>query len=195
MNLSGHGIVAVLVVVCSSLLVIICLAKAQGTSDEPLSTQQESLKRFLQSLDKSKSTRYIAAFRDIDDDGIPEAIVYLIGRNWCGSGGCNTLVLARDGTSWRIVATITITRPPIRVLPDTSNGWHSIGVWVQGGGIQPGYEVELRFDGKTYPKNPSVPPARRLEKSTGEIVIPSAENGTPLYAPPKSRLEHDRRFV
>ena len=195
MNPSGRGIAAVLVVVCSSVLVIICLAKAQGTSDEPLSTQQESLKRFLQSLDKSKSTRYIVAFRDINDDGIPEAIVYLIGRNWCGSGGCNTLVLARDGTSWRIVATITITRPPIRVLPDTSNGWHSIGVWVQGGGIQPGYEVELRFDGKTYPKNPSVPPARRLEKSTGEIVIPSAENGTPLYGPPRSGWKRDRRFV
>src|SRR5207249_11790962 len=119
MNLSGRGIVAVLVVVCSSLLVIICLAKAQGTSDEPLSTQQESLKRCLQRLDKSKSTRYIAAFRDIDDDGIPEAIVYLIDRNWCGSGVSNTLVLARDGTSWRIVATITIMRPPIRVLPYT----------------------------------------------------------------------------
>jgi len=174
--------------------VIICLAKAQGTSDEPLSTQQESLKRFLQSLDKSKSTRYIVAFRDINDDGIPEAIVYLIGRNWCGSGGCNTLVLAREGTSWRTVATITITRPPIRVLPDTSNGWHSIGVWVQGGGIQLDYEVELRFDGKTYPKNPSVPPARRLKKATGEIVIPSAENGTPLHDPPRSRLEHDRRL-
>src|SRR2546426_12415944 len=29
----------------------------------------ESLKRFLQSLDDSKSTRYIAASRDINDDG------------------------------------------------------------------------------------------------------------------------------
>src|SRR5438128_5047455 len=193
-NVSERRIVALLAAVCSSLLVIICLAEAQGTPGAPLSAQQESLKRVLQSLDDSKSTRYIAAFRDINDDGIPEAIVYLIGREWCGSGGCNTLVLARDGTSWRIVATITITRPPIRVLPDTSNGWHSIGVWVQGGGIQTGYEVELRFDGKTYPKNPSVPPARRLEKSTGEIVIPSAENGTPLHDPPRSRLEHDRRL-
>jgi len=180
-NVSERRIVALLAAVCSSLLAIICLAEAQGTPGAPLSAQQGSLKRVLQSLDDSKSTRYIAAFRDINDDGTPEAIVYLIGRKWCGSGGCNTLILARDGTSWRIVATITITRPPIRVLRDTSNGWHSIGVWVQGGGIQPGYEAELRFDGKTYPRNPSVPPARRLEKPAGEVVIPSALNGTPLY--------------
>ena len=42
----------------------------------------------------------------------------------------------------------------------------------QGGGIQPGYEAELRFDGKTYPANPSVPPARPLKgKPEGEMLI------------------------
>ena len=179
-NVSERRIVALLAAVCSSLLVIIGLAKAQGTPDLPLSAQQESLKRFLRTLDDSKSTRYIAAFRDINDDGTPEAIVYLMGK-WCGSGGCNTLILARHGTSWRIVTNITITRPPIRVLRASSNGWHSLGVWVQGGGIQPGYEAELRFDGKTYPRNPSVPPARRSGKPAGEVVIPSAQDGTPLY--------------
>ena len=182
-NLSARGTAALLTALCLSLLMILCLANAQGTSNAPLSAPEESLKRFLQTLDDSKSTRYVAAFRDINDDGTAEAIVYLMGRKWCGSGGCNTLVLARDGTSWRTVATIAITKPPIRVLRDTSNGWHSIGVWVQGGGIQSGYEAELRFDGKTYPKNPSVPPARRLEKSTGEIAIPSAKKGTPLHDP------------
>src|SRR5437763_13772221 len=95
--------------------------------------------------------------------------------DWCGIGGCKTLILARDGTSWRVVATITITMLPIGVLQTTSNGWHSMGVWVQGGGIQSGYEAELRFDGKTYPRNPSTPPARRLVgNAEGEVVIPSS---------------------
>jgi hypothetical protein len=154
----------------------------------PSSTAQRTLKTFLQNyvraqaLEEDKTTRYLAAFFDLNGDGIKEAIVHITGRDWCGTGGCHTLILARDGSSWRVVTDITITRPPIRVLSHTSNGWRSISVWVQGGGIQPGYEAELRFDGKTYPGNPSMAPARPLEgKVAGVVVVPSSKVGTPLY--------------
>jgi hypothetical protein len=147
------------------------LSQNQRESDV-VPAMEESLKLFLQKFDDGKRTRYVAAFHDLNDDGMPEAIVYLVGNEWCGSGGCNTLILARDATSWKIVTNITITSPPIRILANKSNGWHSIGVWVQGGGIQPGYEAELRFDGQTYPRNPSTPPARRVEgEPAGETVI------------------------
>jgi hypothetical protein len=152
------------------------------------SKPDESLKKFLQRyltdqpLDEDQTTRYVYVFVDLKGDGKQEAIVYITGRSWCGSGGCPTLILAPAGPSYRIVSKILITRPPIRVLTSTSNGWHSIGVWVRGGGIQPGYEAELRFDGKTYPLNPSVPPARRLTENTaGEIVVRPSEEGTLLY--------------
>jgi len=106
--------------------------------------------------------------------------VYLRDRTWCGTGGCPTLILARRGSSYRVVAKITITRPPIRVLTATSNGCHDIGVWVEGGGIRPGYEAELRFNGKTYPTNPSVPPARPLHaRVPGEIAIAATQAGSP----------------
>jgi hypothetical protein len=164
-----------------SVLISACATKTQGP-DSTSAAAEESLKRFLQTLDDNKATRYIAAFRDLNGDGIPEAIVYLMGNSWCGSGGCNTLILAREGSSWRIVTNIRITRRPIRVLTNESHGWRSLGVWVQGGGIQPGYEAELPFDGKSYPRNPSVPPARRLEGNPeGEVVIPSVQDGKPLY--------------
>ena len=166
----------------------------QGTTSNPLSPGQPgeteisalpvetSLKRFLQTYDDDKETRYIAAFRDLNDDGRPEAIVYLISNEWCGSGGCTALILTQNGNSWRIVTKTTITRPPIRVLANISNGWHTIGVWVEGGGILPGYEAELRFNGKKYPSNPSVPPARPLKKGVeGEVVIPSMDNAVFLY--------------
>jgi hypothetical protein len=169
-------------VVCSALLVTGFLAKSQQKPDAKPPEAEESLKRFLQKFDDEKTTRYLAAFRDLNSDGRPEAIVYLIGREWCGSGGCTTLILTQDGNSWRIVTEISITRTPIRVLKDTSNGWHNIAVWVRGGGIQPGYEAELRFDGKTYPSNPSVPPARQLQdKPAGEMVIPTSPDAKPLY--------------
>ncbi len=45
-------------------------------------------------------------------------------------------------------------------------------MWVQGGGIQPGYEAELRFDGNGYPENPSLIPARPLvDRPQGQTVI------------------------
>ena len=172
----------------SAILFATGLAQAQRQPATPLSSNEVSVRKFLQSdlrisnLDNDKTARYFAAFVDLNGDGKQEAIVYVMGEALCGSGGCRTLILARHGTSWTVVKHITITRPPIRVLSSTSHGWHSISVWVQGGGIQPGYEAELSFDGKTYPGNPSVPPARRLNATVpGEVVIPSIEGGTPIY--------------
>ncbi len=92
------------------------------------------------------------------------------------------LILAAKDSSYGVVTKVTITRPPIRVLTSTSNGWRDITVWVEGGGMEPGYEAELRFDGKTYPRNPSVPPARQLtRKVAGEIVVPESAEGKLLY--------------
>jgi len=128
-------------------------------------------------FDDDKTARYFDALVDLNGDGKKEAIVYLVGRTWCGSGGCPTLVLVRNSASWKLLQYITITRPPIRVLSSTSHGWHNISVWVQGGGIHPGYEAELSFDGKTYSGNPSVPPARRLNRGApGEVVDQSRIN-------------------
>ena len=139
-----------------------CVAQVQGLISSPSSAQNKSLIEFLQTLDKDKTSQYVAYFCDLDGDGVPEAIVHLLSNEWCGSGGCNTVVLAQSGGSWRVVTNISITRLPIRVLADKSNGWRNLGVWVQGGGISRGYEAELRFDGRTYPTNPTVRPARRL---------------------------------
>jgi hypothetical protein len=170
------------------LLASFCLAVAQRPPKAQFSEDEDSLKRFLQrglkepSLDDDKTTKYLAAFVDLNGDGISEAIVYVTGQTWCGSGGCNLLILARSGASWKKVTAMTITRTPIRVLTRASNGWRNITVLVQGGGIQPGYEAELQFDGKTYPTNPSVPPARRLTREVaGQIVLASSQDGTPLW--------------
>jgi hypothetical protein len=121
------------------------------------------------------------AFVDLNNDGIQEAIVYVLG-DWCGSGGCTTFILERQDASYRVVSKITITQLPIRVLVNRSHGWRSIGVGVQGGGIQPGYEAELRFDGKSYPTNPSVAPAQRMGPDrSGDVVISSRSEKKPLY--------------
>jgi len=183
---SRHRIVFLVGIILSMLFMTGCLAQAQTQSVSQPQSVEASLKQFLQSYDRKhsndKTTRYLVAFKDLNEDGIPEAIVYFMGDGWCGSGGCFTFILKQKSDSWRFVTKITITRPPIRVLTKKSHGWHDIAVWVQGGGIQHGYEAELKYDGKTYPSNPTVPPAQQMkEKVAGETVIPSVKGGTPLY--------------
>lgn len=127
-----------------------------------------------------KLTRYDHALSDLNGDGRPEALVYAWrgregGRdvNLCGSGGCDLTVLSLTPIGYRVVSTTSVTRPPIRVLPGMSNGWHDLSVLVAGGGIQPGYRARLRFDGRTYPTNPSVAPA---------LAMKGADHGTTVIA-------------
>jgi hypothetical protein len=133
-------------------------------------------------VDDNKQTRYLAAFTDLNGDGKPEAIVYLISPQWCGSGGCSMFVLEQNGTHWKAITRTTVTQLPIHVLGRRSHGWHSLGVWVQGGGMPRGYEAELQFNGRSYPTNPTVLPARRVEKQPqGEILISSSQKPLALY--------------
>jgi len=134
--------------------------------------EKASLKDFLLSISDEKVSQPAMAFRDLNRDGREEVLVYMRGRQWCGSGGCTTLILSRGMDSWKVVSKIPVTRPPIKVLSSTSNGWHDVGVTVGGGGIQTSYEVRLRFDGHTYPQNPTASPAGRSAGTLkGDAVI------------------------
>jgi len=154
--------------------------------------QEVSLRKFLQNYAGGsdypdiKATRYFAAFVHLRDDNTQQVIVYLIGRAWCGSGGCLTLILVPKDSSYTVMTEMTVVQQPIRVLDTKSNGWHNLGVWVQGGGIQPGYEARLSFNGKKYPSNPTVPPAQPLTAEVnGKVVVPRSATGEPLYPPPE----------
>ena len=156
--------------------------------DQQNSRQKDFLKKFLQEYvgmpisDEHKATRYSFAFVDLKEDGTKEVVVYLTSDGWCGSGGCTTLILVPKGLSYKVITRVMPTRLPIRVLTTKSKGWHDIALRVQGGGIVDAYEVKLSFNGKTYPSNPSAPPARRLtQKLAGQVVVPLNAEGRPLY--------------
>jgi hypothetical protein len=165
-----------------ALLTLLEPAAAQENANVQSTNRVASLKLVLQKLDPSPSARYIAVFADLNGKEPAEAIVYMLSQRWCGSGGCFTFIFRREGGNWVTISKTSITRPPIYVLDSVSNGWHSIGVWVQGGGIQPGYEAELPFTGKTYPLNPTTPPSRPVKNPKGSIVISSTQQAIPLYA-------------
>lgn len=159
---------------------LVPLARANPTEE-----LRSFLKTYLNGLAGGASDRTVKfsfAEVNLDAKGPNQVIVYLMGGGWCGSGGCTTLILSRYNSSYRVITKVSVTRPPIRILESRSHGWLDIAVWVQGGGVIPGYECQLRFDGKSYPSNPTVPPAIAARAAMpGRIIINRTDEGVDLY--------------
>src|SRR5579884_1152467 len=117
---------------------------------------------------------------NLQAQGAGEILVALHGADYCGSGGCTSLVFTTRGQEYQHVTQIALTRPPIIVSSHSMNGWRDLIVFVSGGGIQPGYYAVLRFDGKTYPDNPTVEPAVPLKKRVRGTAYLSG-SGKPEY--------------
>jgi hypothetical protein len=160
-------------------------APAQAAPPPPRARLERELKSWVQARagrDETGTARYIPVLVDLNGDGAVEALVYLVGRNWCGSGGCNLYVLSRDRSGWKLVNSVTITNPPVRLLTSRSHGWSDIGLVVRGGGVGPPYEAVLRFNGVRYPGNPTVPPAFRARPGTaGRTLIADETEAKPLF--------------
>ncbi|MGQ2990582.1 hypothetical protein, partial [Brevundimonas sp.] len=105
------------------------------------------------------------------------------GPEYCGSGGCNLLILRPEGDSFTVLGDVTITRAPVRVLTSRTNGLPDIAVQVSGGGAEP-HEALLPFDGARYASNPTVAPARRTEGAPGMVVIAEDQESTELKPAP-----------
>jgi hypothetical protein len=167
-------------------LLLACLAFCSAGVALPAhpSADERSLRDFLRvSFQEDRATypdtRYVAAWADLDRDGRPEALVYLISGAFCGSGGCNLMIFTTAGRSWREIADMSVTNPPIRLLATSSHGWRDLAVTVAGGGARR-HEALLTFNGRTYPSNPSV--ARTLRRAVpGHILISDSDRGRPLF--------------
>jgi len=117
------------------------------------------------------STRILDASFDLNDDGRPEVIVHVVGPTACGTGGCPTLVFSPRGAGYRLVSAISLSRPPIRVAPASTRGWRNLVV--RSGGGANARDVELAFDGKRYPANPSVmgPRVQPFSGADAQVLI------------------------
>jgi hypothetical protein len=112
--------------------------------------------------------RLAHALVDLDGDGVDDAIVLLADPRFCGSGGCDMLIFhgRKDGGFAR-VSHSTITTQPVRVSPETHDGWRSLIVFARHVG-----DVVLRFDRGRYPGNPSQQPvATRAQVAAAQVVI------------------------
>ena len=114
-----------------------------------------------------------SAFADLNGDGAFEALVYLSGRTFCGTGGCDLLVLTPVDGRYRPVADMSVSRLPVRQLDSETQGWRDLGVTIGGGGGRSG-EAWMRFDGSSYPGNPSTQPM--TTDGAGGVVLLAAQD-------------------
>ncbi|MBN8192258.1 hypothetical protein JI667_08865 [Bacillus sp. NTK074B] len=107
---------------------------------------------------------------DLNEDQQPETFVYVIGFPVCGSGGCSGVLFTKENNDYKLITVFSLVRSPIIIQDEKTNGWKNIIMYVSGGGIKGGYK-QLRFDGKTYPSNPSVQPDVQPGKISGVVII------------------------
>lgn len=141
---------------------------------------EKALCRELQ-LRPGEKTRYLYNLVELGPGG-PQALVYLFSPQFSGSGGSTAAVFQKQGEDWRLVTRMTLMRNPIVKAETSTHGWRDLIVRTSGGGM-PARFVRLRYDGKSYPTNPTGPdPMPR-----GSVVQGTAYVSTPLG--PRAGLE------
>jgi hypothetical protein len=124
--------------------------------------------------DETRTTRYSAAFVDLRDDGKREAVVYLTGSAWCGTGGCTMLILVPEGDSFKSIKRMPTVVLPISMLKNKTNGWHDICL-VTG---RPLDEAVLSFNGRTYLNQRARVSSDQIE---GEALLTKSTHSLALY--------------
>lgn len=101
---------------------------------------------------------------DLNGDGINEYLVSFSSPYFCGSGGCNLLILDKN---FNLITNVTLTRPPVLVDLKTTNGWNDIILWSNGDY----HRMKFNLKDKSYPSNPSVEEVTKLESKEIEQMV------------------------
>ena len=166
-----------LIVACCAVLLAACAyTSSTSTTTTAGLTEADATAAIRETLGGDWNARYFEARVDLNGDGRDEFVALVAGPMLCGTGGCPVFVLTPQDTQYRVVSRLSVVQPPVRVSPRSSNGWRNLVVGIGGGGLPSG-NAELRYDGTSYPLNPTVAPAERTQDLAGtEILIPGFEN-------------------
>lgn len=160
------------------LAILAAPAAAQPSRDAELHAFLQE--RFAEDRADSPDTRYVAGWADVNADGRPEAFVYMMSGNYCGSGGCNLYIFTPEQGSFYQMARMTVTQTPIRVLNSRTGGWRDLAVGVGGGGMR-AHNVILRHQGGTYPGNPTTDGTAARGNPPGLLVIANSDGARRLF--------------
>jgi len=100
--------------------------------------------------------RYVYGRADLDGDGRDEVMVYLMGSIFCGTGGCNLMIFSEGANGYTLINDFPISRVPVIVSKEKSNGWNHLVRLESGGGAPASYVVHA-FDGRRYAERERLP--------------------------------------
>ncbi|CAG1021089.1 hypothetical protein MTYM_00744 [Methylococcales bacterium] len=99
---------------------------------------------------------------DLNGDGKDEYFVRLNGPYFCGTGGCTMLILDRYA---EIITKFSVMDGAVNITGEKEKSWLNLYVFNNGA-----FRV-LKYDGKTYPANPSVAPKVNFVKKSTTITF------------------------
>jgi len=156
-------------------------------------------------------TEYRTELVDLNDDGIKEALVLMLGRDWGGTGGQTLFIFRGVEKGFQFNGRMTCVRFPMEgsvcVMKSKSNEWRDLAVRLRGRGAAQKY-AHMKFGGTRYPLNPTT--EQELRGWPGSDYILISGDGTAKALPERGtyftgvlgksirvqvRLEHDKGKV
>jgi len=136
----------------------------QGHGPDPGSAEWKQARSTLvaKRCAEAGSLRYSWNRVDLNGDSTPEVVATVEGPMVCGTGGCPLLIFQERKGTLVPITTMSLFKEPLIVSERRSNGWRNLITRVRLDAARSTYAV-LAFDGRTYPTNPSVPPAQPLK--------------------------------
>lgn len=150
---------------------------------------EEALLRNIGDLDSTipdvKHTSYRYNKVDLNNDGIPELIVYATGYEVCGSGGCSAYIFSSDKGKYILLASFSVCAAPIIVSANKTRGWHDIIVYHSGGAVSKGNYYVNKFNGSEYPDTRETTAKVDLGKIRGVAYVADSDTypGIELKSP------------
>jgi hypothetical protein len=108
------------------------------------------------------------AVTDLNDDGNREYLVEFRNSYFCGSGGCTYMLL---DSNFDLITRFTVSESPFIISEERTSGWRDL-IIPQGSS----YHV-MKFDGNTYPDNPSVEPEIMLDAAAEPVRLLDEDKG------------------
>ncbi|EPY2286003.1 hypothetical protein ACTQ4P_15940 [Clostridium sporogenes] len=109
------------------------------------------------------SIRYYYNKVDLNEDGNPEIFAYVVGMPVCGTGGCSAAIFEDYKGEYKLLARFSLVNNPVIISNNKTKGYKDIIMNVYGGGIESFFAL-LKYNGTTYPSNPSIEP--KVESGT-----------------------------
>lgn len=106
----------------------------------------------------SLSRKFIFFEYDLNGDGRKEIFVGTTGPYFCGTGGCTQFILNAQG---EMISRFSVSDYPVVISTDKTHGWNDLFI-LSGGEFR-----VVKFDGKAYPKNPSILPKLGISPGDG----------------------------